>query len=76
MAINIEHTVFSAPAIFILELKGLAVNIDPMLLSWIDYMPSSSTKGREKSIQRKANKLLSRTLSASTPKKKSYSRGW
>ncbi len=65
-----------APAVILFELKGIAMNIDPMLLKWIDYMPSSSSSDtRMKTFQRRTSKMLSRTLSASTPKKKSYSRG-
>ena len=61
-------------AIFMLQMKGIALLVTQSLLDWADYKPSSIPRKRTRGIEKRPSRIMSRSMSASTPKKKSYTR--
>ena len=58
-----------------IDLKGIAAVFDADLLKWVEYQPSTVPRKRHRATEKRISRVLSRSFSASTPRKqKSYAR--
>jgi hypothetical protein len=59
----------------LLKCNGTVINLDPVLFTWLAYYPRMSPVVDTSTRGKQSRKAVSRSVSAVTPRKKSYARG-